>query len=763
MSTTVEYILDVETGRAQAGLKRTEQQTKRTTSTLRNMRREARAVSGGLQFTGEAANALAPELSGMADMAIGAAGALRGLGRALASGNPLIIGATVVVGSLIAAYAALTAATKRNEESQKEFKKAVEETNKAIEQNKIAFDNAEAAILGNAGVVNDLSFEYQKLTGQIGAAEAAELQREQKVGKFADKASQELAKQSKLLDDTMAKEREQLRAAQKRMAVLEQEGRAFVMREGELRLTKEGRQQREAIEAIEKRIRDVGREQNNIRENGQQRINALVDEYARALKGIEDETKKQQQREEAIKRAKDRQTKLQSILNSLQSQALTLSDQLLNTQIARMAPLQKIGAEYQKEIMLLERVEQGITKQFEEAEQIARSKRDQILLTQILEEKTRALAQVEALRGEALSEMFKGQVSLSVKLGKTLGKSVSGAIKTQAKAVSKSSKDAASALKQLQGIIDQANDDQLSALDKINSQEQKRLDTLREIGKQEGINTAEAEKAIRARAQREREALRRRQAAQGVGVAETVVRASFDPQALIGAVGSAFGPIGSAIAGVVTTLSDLGQKDPEEIKEEFRATFEGIAKGLKVVIPLIFEMLPPILFETAQMIINAIIQLPFLIGTAIVKGLRDLFTMMFDGVRKFFEDPLGAIAGLFERLFELILAPIRGLLGGSFMSGGRMLSGQGGLRFTGSNRGLAMLHEGEAIVPRSGQMSSSVARDAQSAMSAQGGGGVTIVINSAITERSAIDGLVRRIEERFGSFGQSTSNLFGGV
>ena len=74
--------------------------------------------------------------------------------------------------------------------------------------------------------------------------------------------------------------------------------------------------------------------------------------------------------------------------------------------------------------------------------------------------------------------------------------------------------------------------------------------------------------------------------------------------------------MGTAIAGVVGTLSDLGQKDPEEIKEEFRATFEGIAKGLKVLVPLIFEMLPPILFDAAQMIINALIQLPFAIGPA---------------------------------------------------------------------------------------------------------------------------------------------------
>ena len=56
--------------------------------------------------------------------------------------------------------------------------------------------------------------------------------------------------------------------------------------------------------------------------------------------------------------------------------------------------------------MSLNRIKQDIIKQFEEAEKIARSKRDQILLTQILEEKTRALAQVEALRGEALSKMF---------------------------------------------------------------------------------------------------------------------------------------------------------------------------------------------------------------------------------------------------------------------------------------------------------------------------------------------------------------------
>jgi hypothetical protein len=89
-----------------------------------------------------------------------------------------------------------------------------------------------------------------------------------------------------------------------------------------------------------------------------------------------------------------------------------------------------------------------------------------------------------------------------------------------------------------------------------------------------------------------------------------------------------------------------------------------------------------------------------------------------------------------------------------------MLSGQGGLKFTGQEQGLALLHPGETVVPRSGQMSSTVARDMQAQT---GGGGITININSAITERSAIDALVRKIEDRFGSFGQTTSPLFGGL
>ena len=422
-----------------------------------------------------------------------------------------------------------------------------------------------------------------------------------------------------------------------------------------------------------------------------------------------------------------------------------------------MQPAQKINAEYNKEIANLATIEQSIIKQFNEAEKVARSKKDAALLTQIQAQKEAALASVQSLRAEAqlaaqkkvfdlASKGLKVQIKGAQKLGSTFGKVLQKRLTAQ---------------KEVDSIIKSAGEDQLTALQKINDLESERLKTLQDIAKQQGINTQAAQDAVKARAERERAALRQQEIAGGVGVATTVIQTATDPNALINAVGAAFGPIGSAVAGVVGALSDLGQRDPEEIKEQFRATFQGIAQGIKILVPLLIEALPSILFEAAQMIVDALIQLPF----AIVASIGKLIMSVVDGIKNFFSgkgffQAIGdAIGKMFERLIELITAPFEGLFGGSKMGGGRMLSGQGGLRFTGANRGLAMLHEGEMVVPRSGQMSSNVARDVSSQM---GGGGVNITINSAITERSAIDSLVRKIEQRFGSFGQSTSPLFGG-
>lgn len=755
MSTTVEYILDVETGKAQTGLKKTEQQTKKTTAAIKDGRKAARGMSGSFQAVGEVANLVNPQLAGLADAAIGASSAFRAFGRSLASGNPIIIGITLALTAAIGVYTAYTASVRRNEESQKALQKATATANQEIEKSIETFDRAEAALLSSAERVNKLAFEYQKLTGQITASEAAEMQREQKTAKFRDEATKQIEIQRRALFE-QKRDLERIKVAnQERFELLIREGRALDANGNKL---EEFAKVSKKIFDTNKEIESITERSQKLRTEGQERINAQAKQYQDTLKGIADETERQKQREEAIKRAKERQTQLQGLLNSLQMQSATLAAKVRDSEISRMAPLAQINAQYQKEIDSLNGIEAGIIKQFEEAERVARSKKDQVLLTEIQQAKTEALARVEEARGDA-------EAVRASKLGKIYAKNTKAQLKGLAnigKAFGQTLAKQIQAQNEVSKIIDQANSDQLTALDKINQAEQERLKVLQEIAKQQKINTDEAQKAVEARAERERARVRQQQAAGVVGGVETVVRATFDPSALIGAIGAQFGVVGSAIAGVVGALSDLGQKDPEEIKEEFRATFEGIAKGIKVLVPLLAEMLPPILFDAAKMIINALIQLPVLIASHLSKAIGNVLK----GVVDFFKSPIKnifeALKQAFVNLVDLIVGAFTSVFP-SFMGGGRMPSAQGGLRFTGANRGLAMLHEGEMVVPRSGQISSTVARDAQGAIQAQGGGGgVTVVINSAITERSAVDALVRKIEERFSAFGQSTSPLFGG-
>ena len=754
MSTTVEYILEVDSKGAQAGLKKTEQATKRTTRSVKNLRQQARGMSGSFQAVGEAANFMAPELTGLADVAMAGARSFRGLGRALASGNPLIIGATLAITAAIAAYAAFTAATKAEEASQKALSKALDENTKKIKENQEAYNKAENAILSSAGKLNELRLQYAVLSGDISKAEAAETKRAFSAEQAAAKLETQLAKQIEAKQKLLQNEKDNLKAVQKRIGELQEAGN---LQASATRLTKKGQEERNKENAILKNINKLEIDLRDLRIDGTKRIQAQADEFIKLQEKISKELERQKRIDEAIARAKERQTQLQGILNGLQSQAAGLADRLLTAQMARMQPSERINAEYNKEIANLATIEQSIIKQFDQAEKVARTKKDAALLTQIQAQKEAALASVQSLRAEAqlaaqkkvfdlASKGLKVQIKGAQKLGSTFGKVLQKRLTAQ---------------KEVDSIIKSAGEDQLTALQKINDLESERLKTLQDIAKQQGINTQAAQDAVKARAERERAALRQQEIAGGVGVATTVIQTATDPNALINAVGAAFGPIGSAVAGVVGALSDLGQRDPEEIKEQFRATFQGIAQGIKILVPLLIEALPSILFEAAQMIVDALIQLPF----AIVASIGKLIMSVVDGIKNFFSgkgffQAIGdAIGKMFERLIELITAPFEGLFGGSKMGGGRMLSGQGGLRFTGANRGLAMLHEGEMVVPRSGQMSSNVARDVSSQM---GGGGVNITINSAITERSAIDSLVRKIEQRFGSFGQSTSPLFGG-
>jgi len=169
---------------------------------------------------------------------------------------------------------------------------------------------------------------------------------------------------------------------------------------------------------------------------------------------------------------------------------------------------------------------------------------------------------------------------------------------------------------------------------------------------------------------------------------------------------------------------------------------KAIGQGIQMLPGMLLQVLPSLLFEMVKGIIEAIFTLPFRIWEALKEGFRSIVDAISLGLGDKFEAAGEGFRSTAQAIGEWIK---------------NIGSGQAGLRFTGSQSGLALLHPKEVVVPESGRMSQAVGR---SMAQQSGGGGINISINSLVTERSAIDELVRQVERRFYTFGNSTSPLF---
>jgi hypothetical protein len=227
------------------------------------------------------------------------------------------------------------------------------------------------------------------------------------------------------------------------------------------------------------------------------------------------------------------------------------------------------------------------------------------------------------------------------------------------------------------------------------------------------------------------------------GISKFATLASLDAASIV----SLINPLAGALVGV---LQDIGSTTPEEKRAQIKAQVEAIRLGISF-LPEIFLQLIPLL---AVGILEAFYDGILLFGRNLFQIIKDAFANVFslrdrdpDGNRP----NLGIREGI-SRFFD----PNRQ----TFMGGGRFVpSAQGGIRFTGMQDGLAMLHRGEFVVPQSGQRPQQVDRQLNNTT----GGGMTININSAVVDRNAVDALVREIEIRFNNqFGTSSSSLFGG-
>ena len=231
------------------------------------------------------------------------------------------------------------------------------------------------------------------------------------------------------------------------------------------------------------------------------------------------------------------------------------------------------------------------------------------------------------------------------------------------------------------------------------------------------------------------------------------------PNSFVNAIAGAAGPIGEAIGGALGTLAKLGEQTPEEIEAQFMAFADAVAKGLENLPAILIRVLPRFVIALIRGIGQAILNLPALIGQA----LKDVFGGIWESIKEFFRS-IFTKEGRRERRRERDGEPSEAakffsslFTGQAMMGGGRMLTAQSGVRFTGAKRGLAMLHEGETVIPASGR----TGQAEQRSMGSMGGSPINIVINSAVVENRAIDELVRRLESRFSTFGAGKSSLFG--
>ena len=271
-------------------------------------------------------------------------------------------------------------------------------------------------------------------------------------------------------------------------------------------------------------------------------------------------------------------------------------------------------------------------------------------------------------------------------------------------------------------------------------------------------------------------------AAKGAGAASAAGTAAAGAAASA----AAAAPIVGALGAIAVALANLGKQTTEDINQKFDDFVVNFEKGIDLLPEILTKVLPEFIAQITKIFLVdmqkllmvdlpiALIQAMFLLIPELIKELVLLVADIFhgivravEGIRVFIET-ISTKEG-WKRVGDSISQAIKDQLtqskeflveAFSMRSGGRFIpEARGGIRFTGADEGLAMLHRGEFVVPESNVMPQAVDRRLKSEM----GGGINLTINADIIEGSAVDSLVRKIEERFGSLGASTSTLFGGI
>ena len=776
--TVVQYILNVDTDRAQkglrdtsqeakqtstqfdrvaasstglnSGLKRTERQVVSTTKRFRQMRRAGRDLDGAFSDLGQGLSIVSPAAGNLFMTLSDGASIAEGLGRSLTLFvNPAFVAVAGVTALAAGALFLYQEEQKRVEEEAKQLKDALDASTKAVQDQEKAFGSAEQKLAGYVTSINDARLDMLLLTGAVSQFEADQAKATLRAEEFRQQSNKALDEQIASQDVARTALREQILIAA------------------------------EAVRLAEERAK---------------KNRAISDTIAGA--------------------------ELQ-----LDKQGILAKKQLADA-VARLDALDKQKDE-------IEEQRKGISSQAQELEQILQTTAEINEKRRERAEDDRKAADAERRRREAERDAERSAAAAQKERNEKAAK-LQQLLDLQNNALLATSSESEKIRRKFQSLIDKAEElgketgNQVLAQEAIDALIKQRTQELAAINKEERIHTDELERQAKiiSSIQSSIGALQSPEALvgsigsaiQGVGAlvkdedkSKDIIALGGSPElAVATALIQSVAGLGSSVQGAIDEAAADGITLNEEqarkvvlgnMNEAFQNFTRDLERGLALLPQIVIDILPEFVVTLAKVIsVDLPKFLAFELPIALIRAIPEIVIAIINEIGFLFADLINRFLGAldqfqnflqtistregrqqarsdsFSSAGDRIAARFEGITsfieaferldsivrpnGGAFAGGGAFIpQAQGGMRFTGSARsGLAMLHQNEFVVPASGQRPQTVDRQMSSM-----GGGVNIVINSPVVEQNAVDALVRRIEERFNSnFGLSSSNLFGG-
>ena len=724
-NTVVEYVLKVNAQGAKRALdtvgdeakdtskdfKRLEQSTKQATQSMRHMekqsnlsmkgarnfRRAGRDLDGALGDLAQGISHVNPAMGEFIMSASDGVSIVEGLGRSMTLLlNPAVLGAATLALAAGAAMAYFETQKQNAKERAEELANTLEEANKTMEEQSEIADKARSSLIDYTQKLQEARTELRLLTGQTNEFRLAREQNDKAVQEFGKNTVQANVDERKALEETRRAQESKITALSREIELLKEQRKIVQTVRDEERFgpkfgasTEQERELRKQVKEVQAQNQETVKQ---IEANSKNfdLIQKQKKEYQETLREITRINELNKQREEAERR------RLERLRKQREEERKIAEQERARLQAQAKLSQDRIGA--QQQITAI--IQQTQRSQLSERDAIIASYQDQIAEVRRLAKISGATNSAEVAIKGLLEQQDQALFDLAVKKQEQTSKEL-----------------------EQQDKLAQKQEEQLSQVDRLVKLRQKILQLRgKEVDAQDAID--------------------RQQSAEGA-LQKFQTLASLDAASIIGLISPIAG-------GIAQTLIQLGQKTPEQLREEVRAQAKALAAGLAILPELFLQILPELAVAITEAIYDGIVQL--------VQNLVEIIknTLGIGLSREEREERRETMRRQRKRFVQDFFDPDKSA---SYASGGRFLpSAQGGIRYTGMKDGLAMLHRGEFVVPQSGQRPQQVDR----ALSGIGGG-VSININSAIVERSAVDSLVRQIEQRFNAkFGVSSSNLFGG-